>query len=71
MSAPPVALTSLVSVALVGVTQRSLAPRLIGSSITRQDSAAAATVTVTRTTARPGLTGVPAAPTAVVSTITG
>jgi hypothetical protein len=71
MPPPPVAVASLDSVALAGVTQRSLAPRLMGSSTSRQDSAAAATVPVTRTSARPRPTGVPAALTAVVSTMMG
>ena len=71
MSPPPVAVASLVSVALSGMTQRSRAPSLMGSSTSRQDSAAAATVPATTATARPGLTGLPAAPAPRVSTMTG
>jgi hypothetical protein len=71
MLGPPVALALIGSLAVPGMTQRSRPPRRMGSSTYRQDTAAAATVPATRATARPGLTGPPAAPTAVVSTITG
>src|SRR6185437_999427 len=71
IAGPPVACASPGIPTRSGSTQRSRAPRRIGSSMNRQDTAAAATVATTTAVARPRLTGPPAAPTAVVSTIIG
>src|SRR6185437_1152449 len=71
IAGPPIARASPGIPTRSGSTQRSRAPRRIGSSMNRQDTAAAATVATTTAVARPMLTGPPAPPTAVVSTIIG